>query len=217
MASNILLLILSPKISDILGITTTAISDGSTTSTISIDGSSVTFGASDAGSVVIYGEKEFVWNGTKWQEFGSTGSLKALAFKDSASGSFTPSGDVTVSTNSTTNKTATVSKANSGTATYTPEGTVTPNITMATTTVNSITDVGVLPSLTATVTNENLTLGWSAGTLPTKGSDISVATGIQSATATFTGTGARLVTGNIAVPSTYTATFTGTAGTVTVS
>ena len=43
------------------------------------------------GDVVVYtpsgaAEREYVYNGTSWQEFGSTGSLKALAFKDSASG-----------------------------------------------------------------------------------------------------------------------------------
>lgn len=117
-----------------IGITTTAISDGSTTATISIDGASKTLTASDAGSVVIYSEKEFVWNGTKWQEFGSTGSLKALAFKDSASGSFTPSGSVSQPTFSGSSGSVTVknnaavsftvSKASSGTTTYTPEGTV---------------------------------------------------------------------------------------------
>ena len=44
------------------------------------------------GDVVVYtpsgkAECEYVYNGTSWQEFGSTGSLKALAFKDSATGS----------------------------------------------------------------------------------------------------------------------------------
>ena len=35
---------------------------------------------------------EWVFSGTVWQEFGSTGSLKALAFKDTASASYTPAG-----------------------------------------------------------------------------------------------------------------------------
>jgi hypothetical protein len=86
--------------------------------------------------------------------------------------------------------------------------------------VNSITAVGTLPSLTTTVTNEVLTIGWSAGTLPTKGSDTTVKTGDASYTASapaFTGTGVRLVTGNIAVPSSYTASFTGTEGNLSVS
>ena len=71
------------------GVTTTEISDGSTTGTITIDGESYT---AKNGDVVIYGELEFVWNGSKWQELGSTGSLKALAFKDTASATYTPAG-----------------------------------------------------------------------------------------------------------------------------
>ena len=71
------------------GITTTALADGATTNPITVDGESYT---AKAGDVVIYGELEFAWSGSKWQEFGSTGSLKALAFKDSASGDYTPAG-----------------------------------------------------------------------------------------------------------------------------
>ena len=74
-----------------LGTTTTELSDGATTTPITVGGTSVT---AVAGSVVIYGELEFIWSDTekKWHEFGSTGSLKALAFKDSASASYTPAG-----------------------------------------------------------------------------------------------------------------------------
>ena len=71
------------------GITTTELVDGSTTNPITIAGESYT---AKSGDVVGYGELEFVFNGSKWQEFGSTGSLKALAFKDSASGDYTPAG-----------------------------------------------------------------------------------------------------------------------------
>lgn len=38
---------------------------------------------------------EFVYNGSAWQEFGSTGSLGALAFKDSVQATYTPAGTVT--------------------------------------------------------------------------------------------------------------------------
>ena len=202
-----------------LGVTTTPLSDGSTTNPITIGGKSVT---AKTGGIANYGSKEFIFNGTAWQEFGDLTGLGDLAFKDNATGSVTPAGTVTVSTKTTSNKTATVSKT-SGTATYTPEGTVAaPEITVtpSTATVNSIEAVGTLPEFTATVANEVLTLGFSQGTLPTKGSNQTVVTGITSATATapaFTGTGARLVTGNIPVPDTYDATFTGTAGTITVS
>ena len=54
----------------------------------------------------------------------------------------------------------------------------------------------------------------------TLGSAVTVKTGdaaYQATAPAFTGTGVRLVTGNIAVPNTYTATFTGTEGDVSVS
>ena len=77
------------------GYTTTELVDGSTTNPITIGGESVTCVAGDV--VAIQGgtgqaDLEFVFSGTKWQEYGSTGSLKALAFKDSASATYTPAG-----------------------------------------------------------------------------------------------------------------------------
>lgn len=62
------------------------------------------------------------------------------------------------------------------------------SVTPSTTTVNSITAVGSLSSLTFTPnsTSKNMTIAWNAGTLPTKGANTTVATGISSAT--FTGT-----------------------------
>lgn len=164
-----------------------------------------------------------------WELFGNTdvhiGDLGTLAFKDSASGSFTPSGSVSVSASGTENKTATVAPAGSGEATYTPAGTVAAPVISkktagSTTTVNSITDVGTLPSFSATVSGETLTLTFSAGTLPTKGSDTTVKTGdaaYEASAPAFTGTGARLVTGNIPVPNAFSGSFTGSAGTVNVS
>ena len=225
------------------GITTTAISDGSTTSSLTIDSATVVFGSDNTGAVVIYGEQEFVWNGSKWQEFGSTGSLKALAFKDNASVSYTPAGSVSApaftgesmtstgtftpagsvsapaftgesmtSTGTFTPEGSVTISTGSGTANYTPEGTVsTPVITVtpSTDSVNSITAVGTLPVLTCSVTNENLTISFDQGTLPTRGSSQTVVTGIASATSStpaFTGTGVKLD-----------ATYTGTAGSVSVT
>jgi hypothetical protein len=126
----------------------------------------------------------------------------------------------------TFNGTGTVIKATftgtEGTAstTYTPAGTIsTPTITVTptTATVNSITDVGTLPSasltdgsavLTGTISsngpNRTVTLSVSytapqltfdAGTLPTKGTNTTVVTGIESATSSqpsFTGTQATI-------------------------
>lgn len=70
--------------------TTTPISNGATTNPIQINGESYT---AQAGDIVSYGNMEFIFSkGGVWREFGSTGSLKALAFKDSASGDYTPAG-----------------------------------------------------------------------------------------------------------------------------
>lgn len=197
-----------------LGTTTTSITDGASTNPISIGGKSVT---AKNGDVVIYSTREYVFSDSdsKWHEFGSTGSLKALAFKDSASGNHTPSGSV--SQPSFTGTEATISSS------YTPAGTVSaPTITVTpnTTTVNSITAVGSLPNWTASVADETLTIGWSAGTLPTKGSNTTVATGIKSATAsqpTFSGTAGTATasytpSGTVSKP-----TFSGTQSSITVS
>lgn len=291
-----------------IGATSTVLSDGATTNPIKINNVDYT---PKAGDVVTYTptggrELEFVWSGAaeSWQEYGSTGSLKALAFKDSASGKTTPSGSVSQPTFSGTKASGlTVAPASSGTATYTPEGTVsqptfsgtsatissnytpagsvtvkagssseytpagslsqpgftgteatipvsggtgtatytpagtvgTPTISVktagATTTVNSITDVGSLPTLTTTVANENLTIGFSQGTLPTKGANTTVKTGdaaYQSSQPSFTGTGTRLTAtytpaGSVSTPTftgtkvTLSGSFSGTAGTATAT
>ena len=93
------------------GFTTTALTDGATTNPIVIDGENYTAKAGDV--VAIEGdtyeeEKEFVFNGTKWQKMGPAGSFKALAFKDSATGDVTCAGsnsDSAVSFSGTTSET----------------------------------------------------------------------------------------------------------------
>ena len=160
-----------------------------------------------------------------------------------STGSFTPEGTVTVTTNGTTNKTTTVSAA-SGTATYTPAGSVAaPTITLKTAgatnnTLKPVTAKSMVsalataaPGATApanaityySVADETLSLyqiGATKADSVTLGSAVTVKTGdaaYEASAPAFTGTGARLVTGNIAVPSTYTATFEGDAGSVSVS
>lgn len=130
---------------------------------------------------------------------------------------YTPAGSVSQPTFTGTQATISSSYTPSGTISeikHTPAGTVSaPTITVTpnTTTVNSITAVGTLPELTMTYTEDtkNLTFGWNKGTLPTKKDGITVATGINSATAsqpTFTGTAFSVIP-----------TFTGTAGTATAT
>lgn len=89
--------------------------------------------------------------------------LGTLAYKDSASGSFTPSGTVT-----------------------------TPTITAETSSkqIKEVNSVGALPSLTTTVTGETLKFNWNPGSLPTTTttSVITNVTNLTSSKLTFTGT-----------------------------
>lgn len=150
---------------DYLGVTTTPLEDGSSTNPITIDGESVT---AETGNIVNYGSKEFIFNGSVWQEFGDLSGLGDLAFEDSAEGTFTPQG--------------TVSK---------------PNVTLTASIlpVQGVKSVGTLPSATMptfTYANENLTItagSFSAGTLPeAEAKNVMVgATAELDATPTFTG------------------------------
>lgn len=139
-----------------------------------------------------------------------------------SSGSYTPSGDITI-------------EVGSGTTNYTPSGSITvPSISIAaagsTANVGSVTNAGTLPSLVATVSDGNLTLSWQAGTLPSV-SNVTVKTGDATYEASqpsfsgdavalvgsFTGTSATIdvkgtPTGTVSKPD-----FTGQAATITVS
>jgi len=189
------------------GVNTTPLADGDTTNPITVDGESYTAVSGDA---VFYQSKEYVYDGEIWHEFGDLTGLKALAYKDTASTTYTPQGAISTPVLTGTQATIEVKATPTGdvsqptftgdsltsTGVFTPVGSVsTPTISVktagATTTVNSITDVGTLPSLTTTVVNENLTISFSQGTLPVKGSDTTVKTGdaeYESTQPTFTGT-----------------------------
>lgn len=204
-----------------LGTSSTALTDGCTTSPITVGSTSVT---PKAGDIAAYGNSEFVWSAaeSKWREFGSTGSLKALAFKDSVSASYTPAGTVsqpaftgtkaTISSSFTPAGTVAISKG-TGTANYTPEGTVSaPDIAVATgvRTIRAISDVdggGRLPSFTATVTDETLSLNFNAGKLyDTEVVDVVTDVTADASQPKFTGAGVELK-----------AAFSGSAGTATAS
>lgn len=133
--------------------------------------------------------------------------LKALAFKDSASGSYTPAGSVSKPTFTGTAATikpkvtaaGTVSKPTfTGTAAtiktkITAAGTVSkPNINVVTAskTIYSISGLGSLPSLQTVVEGEDLRLVWSPGGLPARTSEGVVASvnAELDAAPTFTGT-----------------------------
>lgn len=81
--------------SDFLGVTGTEIEDGDTTTPIMIGGKEV---YPKPGNIVLYGSKEFIWNGTAWAEFGDLSALQNLlgdlAYVDTASTDYTPEGEV---------------------------------------------------------------------------------------------------------------------------
>lgn len=81
--------------SDFLGVTGTALTDGSDINPVMIGGEEVT---AESGNIVLYNSKEFIWNGTAWAEFGDLSALAEqlgdLAYADTASTSYTPSGTV---------------------------------------------------------------------------------------------------------------------------
>lgn len=231
-----------------VGKTTSELVDGATTNPIVVvNGESSANYTAKVGDMVDYNNILFLYNkNDQWDQLGSAGPIKALAYKDTAetnytpigtvstpkftgkpvvlttkivpagsvtvttaaaagTGNYTPSGTITAPKFTGTAGVVTVSGVSAGTVTiaegtgtanYTPKGTVsiTPSVTLNTTSVNSITSVGTLPNFSTSVSGETLTLGWNAGTLPTKGADTTVATGVNSATATgtFTGTATQL-------------------------
>lgn len=139
-----------------IGITTTALTDGATTNPITIKGESV---AAAEGNITSYDGQEFIFNGTYWQEFGDLSDLGTLAYKDSASGSYTPAGSVSAPT---------------------------VEVTPSTDTIQPVASVGSMP--TYTVTGETLVIGAGAvPTLGTAKAFLTGASATASAP-TFTGT-----------------------------
>lgn len=84
---------------------------------------------------------EFIWDGKSWQELGSTSSIKSLAYKDSASATYTPQGTISYSG-------GTISGGSSG--------------KLVTTTVKGVSSSGYGHLETSTVKAVNT---WSAGTM----------------------------------------------------
>lgn len=144
-----------------IGATTTPITDGDNTNPITINGQLVT---AVGGNMTAYNGEEFVWDTENaiWQTFGIA-THGALAYKDNASGSYTPAGSITIT-----------------------KGTDTTAV------VTSLASVGTLPNAFFTVENNNATFHFNAGTLPSSDSGTSVVIARGTDTATFTGTAATI-------------------------
>ena len=223
----------------VCGETTTALSNGATTNPVAVKYAvtirGVEYAAGQnynavAGDVFFYNNKEFVFDGTNWIEFGDITGLGNLAFSDQTSASYTPSGtlsakfagdDLTSTGNYTPQGEVSAKFAGddlTSTGNYTPSGTIAaPVISLAsggdTTIVKNLSvdsvvqsaTQGTLPTLGMTVggsEGETLSISWGAGTLPT-----------------FTSTYTNNVTALSSVPS-YTASapaFTGTSAVINVT
>lgn len=179
-----------------LGVTTTTLSDGSTTNPITINNVSVTAVSGDI--VQDSNGSEYIFNGTAWQALGSSvGTLKAFAYVDTGSVTITPAG-------------SNASSSVTGSCSVTPSGSVSGTaVTLSTTSVGSVTSAGSMP--TFTVANEILTI--TAGAVPTV-SSVTVADGVDTVTdPTFTGSASSgTISGTAAAQ-----TFTGTEATHTVN
>ena len=208
-----------------LGVTSTAVEDGSSQTKVTIGEDEVDVANGD---IIVKGNKEFIYaeSDLKWHELGDVTNLGSLALKNSASGLYTPAGTVSQPTFS------------GAVMSYTPAGSVSkPDITVTPTTANikefdgagSVTAGSAaactLPTLTFTPdNNENLTISWTAGsftantptavTLPTSKETavMTAASAALNAAPTFSGTAAELTpAGTVSQP-----TFSGTQATITV-
>ena len=166
-----------------LGLTTTALTDGATTNPITVNGSSVT---ATTGNIVVYESAEFIWDGAKWVEFGDLSSLGDLAYKDTASVSFSG---------------GTTDKCLGSDATFTTS--VTPTTSkLVTTSVPNVTAAGsastwsfamgtgndsetlIISGANSTAPTLGTAITAATGSLASDGGGASVATGITSATTT---------------------------------
>lgn len=156
-----------------LGVTTTTLSDGSTTNPITIDGESVT---AVAGNIVSYNDtttslytaKDFIFNGTKWQEFASPTKLGKFAYVNKGTATFTPN----------------VTKSGTVTAASATLATTARPATFSTTAVTGATAIKTVSSVT---TNANVITGGSY-------SKVTAATVTVNSSATFSGTVPSVVT-----------------------
>ena len=164
-----------------LGVTSTTLSDGATTNPIIIGSSSVT--AVNGDIVQDANHVEYIFNGNlatpAWQQLGSSvGTLGNFAYADEGESTFTVSG--TANSSSVSFSGGTTDSVLGADTTFT---TADSTVTLGTPTTASVTpfgSAGSAPSWTGTVANEELTIGWDAGTVPTAGTAVEVVTALPS-------------------------------------
>ena len=189
-----------------LGVTTTALTDGATTNPITIDSSSVT---ATTGNIVVYGSAEFIFDGTKWNEFGDLARLGALAYKDTVSLSKGSGDQVLGEATTFTAAASAVSFSGGTTETFVKSvsaetnkklvTTTVPNVTgNADVTIPNVTNVGAASTWTFTMGTgndaETLIIDGGNGSAPTLGTALS-ASKVTLGTAKTVATGATATDG----------------------
>lgn len=138
-----------------LGASSTAITDGGTQKP-TINNAEVT---PNAGDIVVYGNGEFIWSGTAWVELGDLSGLGDLAYKDSASGSITPTGTVSKPTFTGSSSNVTITAADNTSGNYQPKGTVSkPTFSGTEATISSSATYTPAGSVSLTKTNKTTTV-----------------------------------------------------------
>ena len=158
-----------------VGVATDTISDGSTTNPVHIQGKTDPVTVT-SGDIVTQGNKEYVWDGAAWREFGDMSALGDFAYVDTGYVTVTPHGTVSKPsfTGSSTNVSFTITKPSSGTN-YTPEGT------------NSApTFTGTQATITPTITATKVTSGTPTIQLSGTVSQPTFSNGAASVSATYT-------------------------------
>ena len=105
-----------------VGVSSTELTDGGTQKpTVN----SVVINDLSPGQLYFYGTSEFIWGtDSKWHELGSLESLGALAYKDDASGSYTPAGTVSQPTFTGTSSSVTITATDNASGNYQPKGSI---------------------------------------------------------------------------------------------
>ena len=101
------------------------ISDGDTTNPVTIkDGASTKSVTATAGDIVFQDTNEFIWDGSAWRAFGEATGLKAFAFADTGSTSYTPAGTVSKPSFTGSSSSVTITATDNTSGNYQPKGTV---------------------------------------------------------------------------------------------
>lgn len=146
-----------------MGVSTTKLTDGRS-EIPTIEGEQVT---PATGQLFFYGTEQFVWGPDgKWHELGSLDSLGDLAYKNQATGNYTPKGTVSQPTFTGTSSTVTITATDNTSGNYQPKGTISGGAFTgsSTTFTGKFTPSGGVTTTTATTENKTATVSTITGT-----------------------------------------------------